>query len=156
MNTAVAAKEQPVQEVACRRFQLPDLDRHGAWLFDRLLKIFPHRTPQDLRGWLRQIMYSNDFLFLYQDHGCALATVLYTNPLIPQGQVYEIFVLSEEGHQSEAVTFYDEFERWARTRGIDVMVVEENSDVPHELIAKRMGRVFEKTTRFAKVRSKGA
>jgi hypothetical protein len=134
-----------------RRFQLPDLDRHGRWLLDRMLKVFPHRTERNLIGWLRGILYSNEFLFLYQEHGVALATVMQAHPLSPKMYVQEIFVLSEPGFELLAAGFYDEFAMWAKRQGLDTIVVEEMSDVPHEAIKERLGRLFQRTVNFARL-----
>jgi hypothetical protein len=134
-----------------RRFELPDLTKHGGWITARLLKAFPHRTAHDLAGWLRGILYSNEFLFLYQDHGVALATVTRLHPLEPKSIVQEIFVFAQEGHEQEGAAFYDWFSRWAHSQGIDVVAVEALSDVPHEVIRERMGRLFTRQVTFARL-----
>ena len=134
-----------------RRFELPDLTNHGGWITKRLLTAFPHRTAQDLAGWLRGILYSNEFLFLYQDHGVALATVTRAHPLEPRPIVQEMFVLVEEGHVQEGAVFYDWFVRWAKAQSIDTIAVEALSDVPHDMIKERVGRLFTKQVIFARL-----
>jgi hypothetical protein len=136
---------------ASRRFQIPDLNHHAGWLIERLVKAFPHRTERDLIGWLRGVIYANDFLFLYQDHSVALATVSRVHPLLPKGHVQEIFVFAEAGYEAEAAVFYDDFARWAKNQGLDTIVVQEMSDVPHEAIRDKLGRMFTKTITFARM-----
>jgi hypothetical protein len=150
--TAEIAKREVVREqIAMRRFEVPDLDRHGGWITDRLLKAYPHRTARDLVGWLRGIIYSNEFLFLYQEHGAALATVTRAHPLEMKPVVQEMFVFAKEGHDREAVAFYDEFLRWGKNQGVDVVMVEAMSDVPHDVIKERMGRLFTRQVVFARL-----
>jgi hypothetical protein len=146
-----AAKKVEFPQVAMRRFEVPDLDRHGGWVMDRLLRAYPHRTARDLAGWLRGIIYSNEFLFLYQEHGVALATITKTHPLELKPFVQEIFVFVKEGHDREGVAFYDEFMRWGKNQGVDSIVVEAMSDVPHDMVKERMGRLFTRQVVFARL-----
>jgi hypothetical protein len=136
-----------------RRFQLPDLDTHGRWIIARLLKVYPHRTERDLIGFLRGIIGSNDYLFLYRDCGVALATVAKTNPLVLKSHVEEIFVWVAPGHNpTEAAPFYEDFAQWTRHQSLDVLIVEEQTDVPHEVIKATLDkRLFTKTVQFARV-----
>ena len=55
-----------------RRFVLPDLDTHGHWLIPRLMAAYPQLSQRYLIGWIRNLLYDNSFLFLFQDHGVAL------------------------------------------------------------------------------------
>jgi hypothetical protein len=96
-------------------------------------------------------MESNEFLFLYQDHAVALATAARPHPLAPKPVVQEIFVLAEKEHEAEAAVMYDEFARWARGLGIDTVVVEEMSDVPHDMIKEKLGRIFTRQQQFARL-----
>lgn len=136
---------------AIRRFELPDLFKHGPWLVKRLLQVYPHKTREQLEGWLRGIAGHNEFLFLYMEHGVALATFMREDPLAPKPYVQEIFVLAEEGHAEECAVFYDEFARWARGLGIDIICVEKMSDVPHESIKARIGRIFTRQVQFVRL-----
>lgn len=149
---ATAEKLVEAPEVpAIRRFQMPDLQKHGGWIAERLLKLYPHRTENDLVGFLRGVMTSSEFLFLYQEHAVALAVAMHPHPLAAKPVIHEIFVLAEKGHEAEAAAMYDEFARWARPRGIDTIVVEEMSDVPHELIREKFGRVFMRQQQFVRL-----
>ena len=155
---AIAVQNQPIDAGALnesqyivRRFELGDLSKHGGWIVDRLLKAYPHRSQRDLMGWLRGILHSNDYLFLYQEHGCALATTARVHPLLPKPHVQEIFVFAEPGHENSAAAFYENFARWAKHHDIDTVVVQEMSDVPHELVKEKLGRVFTKQITFARL-----
>ena len=145
VEQAVPATFQP-----SRRLQLADLDRHGRWIMERLLKVYPGKTDREMITWLRGIIYSNDFLFLYREHGVALAYVTRPHPLTPP-HLQEIFVLAQAGHEAEAAAFYDDMVQWAKHQGITSMVVEELTDVPHELIREKLGRVFAKQVQFARL-----
>lgn len=151
MAVALAEKVQPPKAVEIRRFQLPDLSRHGSWIVKRLLQVYPHKTKDQLEGWLRGIIHHNEFLFLYMDHGVALGTFMREDPLAACPHFQELFVLAEEGHQEEAAVFYDEFLRWSKGLGIEVMCVEVLSDVPHDTIKARIGRIFTRQIQFARL-----
>ncbi len=151
MAVALAEKVQPPKAVEIRRFQLPDLFKHGPWIVKRLLQAYPHKTKEQLEGWLRGIIQHNEFLFLYMDHAVALGTFMREDPLAEKPHFQELFVLAEDGHQEEAAAFYDEFVRWSRNLGIAVMVVEVVSDVPHDLIKARTGRIFQRQIQFVRL-----
>lgn len=153
--TAEIARREMVKAAfePARRFQLPDLDTHGRWIIARLFKVYPHRTERDLIGFLRGIIGANDYLFLYRDCGVALATVAKTNPLAPKSHVEEIFVWAAPDHDpAEVAVFYEDFARWTRNQGLDVLIVEEQSDVSHETIKAVLDkRLFTKQVQFARV-----
>lgn len=138
-----------------RRFQTADLNHHGGWLLPRLAKIYPAIGEGRIAGWLQGIIYSNEFLFLYHDHGAALAQRFYPDALQPTPVVIEKFVFVENIAEPEQVAqgaqFYDEFCRWAKTQSIATIIVEEASDIPHEMIKEHMGRLFTRTQTFARL-----
>ena len=156
-NVAVAprppeAVKPPIAASApARRFEIPDIDRHGGWLLERLQKAYKGRTQLQIVQLLRGAIYSNDFLFLSKEHGAALAAVWRPHPLEHDPVIQEVFVLAEPGYEAEAADFYDHFAEWARRKSIDTILVEELSDVPHEAIKEKLGRVFTKTINFAKL-----
>lgn len=147
---ALASTEAPF----LRRFELPDLARHGGWLMDRLLKAYPHLTQRELQGWLRGLIYNNEFLFLYQDHSVACAQVVRPT-LSPKPVIQERFVFVETRgsapHIDEASYFYEHMLRWAKAQGADTITVGELTDVPVEKIRDRIGRVYERKQLFARV-----
>lgn len=149
------AVSQPVIDPQVRRFELPDLDRHGGWLMARFLGAFPHLNARQAQGFLKGMVYSNEYLFLYQDHGCALAQVMSDHVLAGQPVIWERFVWiedPEDAMQQEAASyFYEHIYKWAKRQGVETIIVEEMSDVPHELVKTRLGRVFVREQKFARV-----
>ena len=140
-----------VASAPARRFEIPDIDRHGGWVLERLQKVYKDKTPQQIVAFLRGAVYSNEMLFLYKEHGVALAAIWRPHPLEPKPIIQEVFVLAEPGFEAEAADFYDNIAEWARRQDIDTILVEELSDVPHEAIKEKLGRVFTKTINFAKL-----
>ena len=135
-----------------RRFALPDLDTHGAWLLPRLLQTYPHLNDRMILGWIRNLLYDNANLFLFQDNSVALFQLTSIYSLAPKPEIIERFVFCKEGHAKEGANFYEEVARWAKSQGVERIRVEEQSDVPHELIAKAIGsRIFTQEYRFARV-----
>ena len=146
---------EPVDPPFVRRFERPDVDRHAAWFVPRLLLSYPHLTERSVMTWLLNIMNSNEFMFLYQDHAIALAQVV-SHTIRPEAIVEEVFVWCEDpadkDQQADAAYFYDHFVEWAKRKGIPTVTVEELSDVPHEIIKDKLGkRLFERKTIYARV-----
>lgn len=142
-----------------RRFQRPDLDRHGPWLMDRLVKAYPHLNPSQVAGWLASMVYNNDFMFLFQPNAVGLAQMERGQSLAPAPLVRERFVFAREPkYVEDASWFYVEWERWARAQGAEVMLVNEGySDVPAETIRARFDnrRIFTRQQTFLRVGEKG-
>lgn len=160
-EAALAEKFEPVRDPPfTRRFERPDIDKHAAWFVPRLLKTFPHLTERSVLTWLLNILTSNEFMFLYQEHGIALAQVVMYS-LRPEALVEEILVWCEDptdkAQQADAAYFYEHFYMWAKRKGLPTLVVRECSDVPPEMIRERLGddsqskRLFERKVVFAKV-----
>lgn len=146
---ALAEKVEPVSIEpdfsTLRRFELPDMDRHAAWFTDRIRKAFEMNDRQ-LIGWLRTMVFSNEHLFLFQDHSVAMFQIMSAHTLQPQPVIYERFVFAEDKenaeHVAQASMFYVEAMKWGRHLGADAVIVEQRSDVPHEMIRERMGRLL--------------
>ena len=154
---AVAALKEPVVEItpAVRRFSTADLSQHGGWIMKRLDERFPGHTERYFAGWLNGLIYSNECLFLYQEHGVALAQVVNTFSLELKPVVQERFVWAENPenvlHVNAAAHFYDNFAQWATSMQIEKIIVEEQSDVPHEKIKEHLGRLYTAQLTFARV-----
>ncbi len=151
-----ALPQLPVRPApAIRRFEIPDLARHGGWLMKRLIATYPYLSDRELQGWLRGLIYNPECLFLYQDNSVALAQVVLNYTLTPKPVIYERFVFAEDkansAHVEQAAEFYAEFERWAKNKSVDTILVEELTDVPHDLIKKHLGRLFTRQQTFARV-----
>ena len=110
---------------------------------------------QRLAGWLRSLIESNEHLFLSQENSVALAEVQRANGLADKPLVRERFVLACDpqnvAHQKEAADFYDEFRRWAKNLDSGVILVQELSDVPADMIKDKFGRIFERKQQFVRV-----
>ena len=138
-----------------RRFDTADLSQHVKWILPRMLQAFPHLNERGAMSFLQNIQYNNAYLFLYADHGVALAQIMSAHSLDAKPVVYERFVWIEDKEDKEQVKhaagFYDEFYRWAKTQSADVIIVEENTDVPHEMIKEKLGRIFTRQQQFARL-----
>lgn len=154
---APAAVLDPINQsfVQPRRFFLPDMDRHP-WIVQRLCETYKITDRQAI-GWLRSLMESSEFCFLYLDNSAALFEVTRQHTLAVKPILTERFVWCKDPEDkalhAEACSFYEFAAAWARNKDIDTIIVEENSDVPHEMVReiKKLGRVFEKKQWFAKV-----
>ena len=134
-----------------RRFGAADLSKHGGWILRRLTAAYPTKGEQNIAGWLRGTIDSNDSLFLYMDHGVALFQLTTTDILVGKPVVYERFVFAEEGYAKEAAALYTEAERWAKSMGVEQIIVEKMTDIDHELIKTKLGRLFTRQEIFARV-----
>lgn len=148
---AVAVSNAPSTEI--RRFQIPDMDRHGAWMIPRIIRAHPHLDNRTLIGWLRALVYNNECLFLYQPNSVALAQVERAHTLNPRPIVRERFVFAKDDkHIDEAAAFYERFATWARQQNCETLIVCEQSDVPEDKVKKVLGgRLFTRPQLFAKV-----
>ena len=160
MSTNVLEKVAPVIEAPrARRFSVPDLSEHGAWVMARFLENYPHLVERNIAGFLRGLVFNNECMFLYQPNAVGLAQVDRGQTLSPVPVVRERFVFARDTQYVEEASFmYLEFDRWARQLGADTLLVCEGmTDVPPEIIAKRLGgrRIFTREQRFLKVAEKG-
>lgn len=148
-----APKPRPGIELpAPRPFSQADLQTHGGWILQRLLKALPALNERQMAGWLSSAIYSNEHLFLCQEHSVAMAQVFRVAGLEGKPVVRERFVFAMPGYEDEASYFYLDFRRWALSFGADVMVVEEMTDVPHDTIREILdGRLFERKEIFVRL-----
>ena len=152
LKVAPARPLEAVFFVEVRRFELPDLDHHGKWFLPRFLREFPHLNERTAIGFLRGIIYSNEFLFLFQEKGVALAQAMGSGGLEAEPIIWERFVWVEDPtnveQQKAAAFFYNRIEKWAQTMGTKIVHVEMKSDVPHEMIKAQVGRVYETAQKY--------
>jgi hypothetical protein len=90
-----------------------------------------------------------------QEHSVALAEMQRANGLADKPIVRERFVLIEDienaAQQKEAADFYDEFKRWAKNLSADIILVQELTNVPAEMIKEKLGRIYQRQQQFARV-----
>ena len=141
----------PLVTSSLRRFGLADLERHGAWILKRIQKTYPEHSDRFLIGWIRNLTYDNGSLFLYHDHGVALFQVTTVFALERKPVVIERFVFAKEGFTAECAMFYDEVNKWASAQHLEKVIVEQMSDVPHEMIKEKLGRLFTQQMTFARL-----
>ena len=140
---------------AIRRFNSADLSTHGKWILPRMLQAFKHMNERGAASFLQNIDYNNQYLMLYHEHGVALAQVMTAHSLDAKPVIYERFVWVENKDDKDqlkhAANFYTEFLRWAKAQSVEVIIVEENSDVPHDMIKEKLGRIFARNQQFVRV-----
>lgn len=138
-----------------RKFDTADLSQHGKWIVPRMMQAYPHLNERGVATFLQTINYNNEYLFLFQNDSVALAQVMSAHALGAQPIVYERFVWVQDREDKEqikyAADFYNEFRRWAKSLGADVIIVEENTDVPHDMIKEKLGRIFTRQQQFARL-----
>lgn len=143
------------QPITNRHFDTADLSQHGKWLLPRMMQAYPHMNDRAVASFLQSILYNNEWLLLYQPHGVALAQVMSAHALDASPIICERFVWVENKDDKkqvkDAAEFYVEFQRWAKNQNIEVLIVEENTDVPHDLIKEKLGRIFTRQQQFAKL-----
>ena len=138
-----ALPHRPPTELApLRRFDLADFHRHP-WIFARLAKAYPEMGERYVAGWLRGLIYNNDFCFMYQEHAVGLAGLeraygLQNRPLIVEKFVFAHDPANPE-HVAAAAEMYASFSKWAKSMDCDRMVVGQLTDVPRETIKEVCG-----------------
>ena len=144
-------KEAPV----IRKFDTADLSTHAQWVLPRMLQVFTHMDERMVATFLQNIVYSNEYLFLCNEEAVALCQLLSGNPLDPKVVVLERFVWVKDptdvAMQKRAAEFYSCICRWAKGLSAQAIIVEENTDVPHDAIKEKLGRIFTRQQQFARV-----
>lgn len=143
---------EPIPPSNIRRFGVSDLQKHGGWILKRMQQAYPHETDRSLIGWLRNLCNDNGSLFLYQENGVCLFQITKNFTLDLKPMVIERFVFAKEGFANDVAAFYDEAVKWTKSMmpPPDQIVVEQMTDVPHELIKEKLGRLFTRTQTFAR------
>lgn len=137
-----------------RRFEVPDMTGKGLWIMQRLLEHFPHLSQQQLHGWLGGLIYSPEYMFLHQPRAIGLAQIVSTFTLAPRPvvEVRFVFVQDKEHDIEQGAALYPEFMRWGKHKNADTIVFDElMSDVPEDVIRKKVGRLLTRQILFAKV-----
>lgn len=154
MSTAAAIKIDP-KDAYVRRFELPDLSEHGAWMMPRLLQAYPHVPERTMAGFISGQLYSSEMSFLYSKNAVAMAQIMRSTTLQIKPIAWERFVFcrdpKNEEHIMEALAFYDHWRTWVKHQGGDTIIVMQMSDVPPETLAKSSGRLMKTEQLFIKV-----
>jgi hypothetical protein len=144
---AEAAVVEVREPAVVRRFEMPDLSKHGPWLIKRFLLKFPNFTEQAIFGYLSGLVYNNEHMFLYQDHAVALAQFVMSPGIKPSKTVQERFVWVEDRTDKEqlenAADFYSHMHLWGKRQDVERIIVCEDTDVPKAMIEARLGRLFD-------------
>lgn len=152
---ATATAEVIREPVLTRRFDRGDLSRHGPWMLPRLVEACGI-SEQMAAGWLQSFLFSNEHMFLFQNHAVALAQAVPGYGLKNQLVVQERFVWVEDKEAKQqikdAAEFYDHFYEWAKLKGAEQLIAMEYSDVPQSLVEERLGRLFKFETRYARIK----
>jgi hypothetical protein len=152
--SAVAALKEPEQEAPppnIRRFSMGDLSTHGAWLLKRLLNAYPQLNEKYVAGWLRGMLDSNEYLFICTESAVALFQTLSVHSLENKPWIWERFVFCKEGYVMDGAECYKRCHEWAKSMGVEQIIVEQLSDVPHEVIKEALGRLYTRQQIFARV-----
>jgi hypothetical protein len=148
----VIAPIAPITTHEIRRFEVPDVDRHGIWMIERLKTAYPHLDQRQMVGWLRGLVYNNEFLFLFQEHSVGLAQAVRPDPFTPTVVIWERFVWAQSPeYVEEAAAFYERFAAWGKHKDASSIVVDEQTDVPNELIEKCLGELSERKQVYARL-----
>jgi hypothetical protein len=157
-TTAVAEKVETPHTITSRNFVLPDWTDTRNWLLPRLKVKWPHLQDIQIDGWIRSIIDGRDFMLIRTDNAVACAQMV-KDSLSPVPEVIEKFVIAksrENGdHVEECMHLYGDLVRWAKNVGARDFTIEQFTDVKHEIIAARLGRVFDRETKFLRVATKG-
>jgi hypothetical protein len=156
MPMTAVAETQKVEPTAVRRFELADISQHGGWLIPRLIRQYPHLNQRTAMGFLNNILYNAEFHFCYAPHAAGLAQLERAHTLNARAIVREKFVWVADSknpdHLAEAVAFYDDFIEWGRRCDAEAMIVEEASDVPHEMVRQKFDkRIFVREQKFVRL-----
>ena len=151
----LALIEEIREPATVRRFELADLSTHGAWLLKRLALIFPDMPERAIAGYLTNLVFNNEHLFLCQPHAVALAQMISSPGIRPVKMVQERFVFVEDKTDKEqledAADFYVNMKQWGKQAGAERIIVMENSDVPKSLVEARLGRLFDTKISHARI-----
>lgn len=141
--------QQPVN-MAVRRFDLVDLADMGVWLVARLQEQFPHINQKMIAGWVRGLITSNEHLFL-RSHDAVLLAQIARAPLSSHLHTEEVFLFVRNEAIEEGLALYHEMKTWSNRLGSKMMMIERQSDVPHDIIKKALenfGRMYRSDTYF--------
>ena len=152
---ATAEKLAPAPAATPRRFSIADLNTHGAWVMKRLAKSYPEVHEQVIAGWLRSYINSNEHLFLSLPGAVALAQIVNSLDLDAKPVVVERFVWAANKANPDdveaAASLYGHIAQWAKRLGCSILIVDEASDVPRDVIHDKFGRVYQRPQQYVRL-----
>ena len=136
-----------------RRFEVPDVESHIAWLIKRVTTKYPHINERSVVGWLRGMVYLNEYLFLHLPNSVALFEAIRPSPFSPVTVVWERWVWAKDKDSiEEAIAFYPRAKQWAGHLDARSIIVGEASDVPLPLIEEALeSKALEKRHKFIRL-----
>jgi len=149
----------PAQKIAApdpaiiRRMELPDLTQLQDWLAFRLHERHPEAAAAEIKGFLRNCIYSNEWWFVRTEQACGLAQLIRL-PLEPQPVVQDFFVFMRQHDENDieapeqAASIYPAMASWAAHQNASRIIIPRYSDVPEGIVARRM----QQTPRATKAR----
>lgn len=135
------------------KFNVPDLNTHGAWLLERLRKRYPHVTDQRIAGWLRCMIGTHTALFIKATDTVGLAVIGDSSAFDVRPIVEEVFVYSApDADRGRGCLIYKRFLAWARSMNAAELRVEADTDVPRELVQQIVGRVRKRDQAYVEIK----
>lgn len=143
------------EKAPLRRLDPADLNFHAPWLLDRMAAVFNYLDSRQRYGWLNSMIFSPDYMLLFQENAVGCAQLNRAMSLEPVPVVQERFLFVRDPRDKEQVNdalgMYDEFMRFGKLHNATTFVLYEKSDIPIELVKKHLGRVFDRQISYVKI-----
>jgi hypothetical protein len=130
----------PDQPQLIHRAQQLDLDDKAYWLMPRLREAYPSHSDVQIINFLRNCIPSPDWYFVATENAVLLAQVV-TPPMRKMRVDEEFCICKHEDFWEEGADLYRDLKRWATTIGASKICVDSFSDVPRDVIGRRVGKV---------------
>jgi hypothetical protein len=137
LGRADAIPDKP-QEV--HRAQQLDIDNKAQWLMPRLREAYPSYGDTQIINFLRNCIPSPDWFFIASENAILLAQVV-TPPMRKMRVDEEFCIAKSEDDWEEAAGLYRDLKTWASHIGASKLCVDCFSDVPRDVIGRRVGKV---------------
>jgi len=120
---------------AIRHFTPVDLNDRAGWVVNRLAQKY-NKSEHFIANYLRALSNRNDCLFLYADFAVLMAEMVCVDPMIDKWVVQERFMLLQDRQSypqiEAAARIYEQVRSWAKSAGIERVILDPASDVPKE------------------------
>lgn len=130
----------PDQPQTIHRAQQLDLDDKAHWLLPRLREAYPTYGDTQIINFLRNCIPSSDWYFVATVNAVLLAQVV-TPPMRKMRVDEEFCIVKHEDFWEEGAELYRDLKRWAVHIGASKLCVDSFSDVPRDVIGRRVGKV---------------